>query len=314
MKKFALLFPGQGSQTTGMGRALHEASPACRAVFEKADSALGSPISRICFEGSESDLALTENTQPALLTVSVASLQALRDAGLGEPAAAAGHSLGEYSAHVAAGTLAFSDAVRAVRSRGRFMQDAVPVGVGAMAAVIGLEADRLGEICEEAAQGEVVSPANLNCPGQVVIAGHAGAVGRAVELAKNAGARKAMPLPVSAPFHCSLMVPAAQRLRPVLEEIVFSDPSFPVYTNVAAEPVAGGNEAREALIGQVASPVRWIETIQAMAAGGIETFIEVGHGKVLAGLARRIDRSLKVFPASDPETVEAAIRGLGERT
>jgi [acyl-carrier-protein] S-malonyltransferase len=297
-----------------MGRALHDAFPESRAVFEEADGALGAPISRICFEGTEEELALTENTQPALLTVSVAALRALQAAGLGDAAAAAGHSLGEYSAHVAAGTMDFADALRSVRSRGRFMQEAVPVGVGAMAAVIGLDAERIEAICSEAGQGEVVGPANLNCPGQVVIAGHAGAVDRAVALAGKAGARKAMPLPVSAPFHCSLMVPAAERLRPVLDGIRFRDPDFPVFANVHAGSVSTGAEAREALIEQVASPVRWIEVVEAMASSGIDTFLEVGHGKVLSGLARRIDRGLRVYPVSDPASLEAAMRGIGEES
>jgi [acyl-carrier-protein] S-malonyltransferase len=293
-----------------MGRALASAWPECAEVFRAADETLGTPISRICFEGTEAELARTENTQPAILAVSVAALRALERFGI-RPAAAAGHSLGEYSAHVAAGTLAFEDAVRAVRLRGRFMQEAVPEGRGAMAAILGIEPAELERVCRESAGDEVVSPANFNGPGQVVIAGHAGAVERAGKWAIEAGARRAIKLPVSAPFHCSLMEPARERLAPVLGAIVFRDPAVPVYTNVDATPVTTGGEARAALLRQVASPVRWEELVRGMLDAGFDTFVEVGPGNVLAGLLRKISRDARVLPASEPEEIEAAAKELG---
>jgi [acyl-carrier-protein] S-malonyltransferase len=292
-----------------MGRALADAFPEAKAVFDSADRALDHPVSQICFEGSAEDLALTENTQPAILTVSIAALRVLESRGL-HPVATAGHSLGEYSAHVAAGTLPFEDAVRAVRLRGRFMQRAVKVGDGAMAAILGLELADLERVCEECAEGEVVSPANMNGPGQIVIAGHAGAVQRAMAAALTAGASRALPLPVSAPFHCSLMSPAADELRPVLEEISFFDPVMPVFTNVDAAPVRDGGEAREALVRQVATPVRWHELVQAMVDSGIDTFLEVGPGRVLAGLMRRIRKDLKILAVGDPDSLEKAVDQL----
>jgi [acyl-carrier-protein] S-malonyltransferase len=308
--RFAYLFPGQGSQAAGMGRSLAEAYPESREVFETADRALERPLSDLCFEGSPDELALTENTQPAILTVSVAALRALEKRGL-RPAAAAGHSLGEYSAHVAAGTLDFQVAVRTVQLRGRFMQEAVPVGEGAMAAILGLDPGRVAEICRDCAEAEVVSPANLNGPLQVVVAGHTAAVRRAMEAARSAGARRAVPLPVSAPFHCSLMRRAADRLRPVLEAIEFRDPAFPVFSNSDAAPLERGDVAREALVRQVASSVRWHESIAAMLASGIETFVEVGPGKVLAGLLRGIRKGVPIHSASDAESVERVAKELG---
>lgn len=310
--RYALLFPGQGAQAPGMGKDVAETVPAARAVFDAADDALEESISRVCFEGTADELALTENTQPAILTVSVACLRALQDRGIPAPAAAAGHSLGEYSAHVAAGTIEFDDAVRTVRARGRFMQEAVPVGAGAMAAIIGLDADVVDTVCADAAAGDVVSPANLNSPGQVVIAGDTAAVERAVAIAKERGAKRALPLPVSAPFHCARMEPAAERLLPVLRAIPFRDPGYPVITNVDALAVTAGDPARDALYRQVASPVRWIEVMQAMIADGIDTFVEVGPGKVLSGLARRIDRSVSVHAVSDPDGVDGLARAFGE--
>jgi [acyl-carrier-protein] S-malonyltransferase len=308
--RLAFLFPGQGSQYPGMGRALASAWPECAEVFRIADEALGTPVSRACFEGSEAELARTETTQPAILTVSVAAWKALDRVGV-RPEAAAGHSLGEYSAHVAAGTLSFEDAVRAVRLRGRFMQEAVPEGRGAMAAILGLEPGEIERICRDSADGEVVSAANFNGPGQVVIAGHAGAVRRAGERATAAGARKVVPLTVSAPFHCALMAPAGERLGPVLGAAEFRDPAIPVYSNVDAAPVRTGTEARDALLRQVASPVRWEETIRRMADSGFDTFVEVGPGNVLAGLVRRIRRDVRVLPASEPADIEAVARELG---
>jgi [acyl-carrier-protein] S-malonyltransferase len=293
-----------------MGQALAEAFPECREVFAAADHALGTDLSRVCFEGDEEQLALTETTQPAILTVSVAALRALEARGL-RPAAAAGHSLGEYSAHVAAGSLGFEDAVRSVRLRGRFMQEAVPPGQGAMAAILGLSSEEVSGLCAEAASGEVVSPANLNAPGQVVIAGHAAAVERVSEAARKAGAKRAVPLAVSAPFHCALMEPAAERLQEVLGRVQFADPAVPVFTNVDAEPVSSGGAARDALLRQVVSPVRWHELALAMVGAGFDTFVEVGPGKVLSGLMRRVRRDLRVFAVSDPDEVERVAGELG---
>ncbi len=310
MIRAAFLFPGQGSQAPGMGRALASAWPECAEVFGLADEALGLPLSRICFEGVDAELARTENTQPAILTVSIAALRALERFGV-RPAAAAGHSLGEYSAHVAASTFSFGDAVQAVRLRGRFMQEAVPEGRGAMAAVLGMEPSALERVCREAANGDVVSPANFNGPGQVVIAGDAAAVERAGKLALRSGARKVIPLSVSAPVHCALMVPARDRLASVLDGIDFHDPAVPVFTNVDATTVATGSAAREALLRQVASPVRWEGLVRAMLDAGFGTFVEVGPGGVLAGLLRRIDREARVLPASEPAEIETAARELG---
>lgn len=310
MSAAAFIFPGQGSQHPGMGKDLAAAFPRSRELFERADAVLGIPLSRTCFDGTEEELARTETTQPAVLTVAAAAFLALEEAGA-RPCAAAGHSLGEYTAHVAAGTLSFEDAVRAVRLRGRFMQEAVPVGVGAMAAILGLAREQVERICAEVAEGEVVSAANFNGGGQVVIAGHATAVSRAIARSLEAGARRAVSLPVSAPFHCALMEPARERLAPVLEGIGFRDPDIPVYTNVDAAPVTTGAAAREALLRQVASPVRWEDLVTGMAAAGISTFVEVGPGRVLSGLVRRIRREAEVLPAATPEEIEAAARRLG---
>ena len=304
----AYLFPGQGSQHPGMGRSLAQEFPESRSVFDEADRVLGRPISALCFEGPADQLRLTENTQPSILTVCVAAWHALEAAGL-RPVAAAGHSLGEYAALVAAGSLSFVDALRTVEMRGRFMQEAVPVGQGAMAAILGLSTDLVTEICHAAAGDEVVSPANLNGPSQVVIAGHAGAVERAMEQARNAGAR-VVPLSVSAPFHCSLMAPAAERLRPVLESLEFRDPSFAVYTNVDAAPVATGAAARASLLRQVTAPVRWQESVEAMIASGVESFVEVGPGKVLSGLVRGIRRGTPTYQAGAPQGIAAAVDEL----
>ena len=298
MAKTAFLFPGQGSQKTGMGADLAESIPAARAIFEEADDALGFSLSKLCFEGPEEELRLTENTQPAILTCSIATLAAVREKGL-EPDFVAGHSLGEYSALVAAGAISFRDAVQLVRKRGRFMQEAVPPGVGAMAAILGMEADRVAEICEKAAESEVVSPANINSPGQIVIAGHAAAVQRAVDIAVAAGAKKAVLLQVSAPFHCSLMEPARDRLAPELDAIPFGDLKTPLVNNVSAAIVWTGADAREGLKRQVPSPVLWEQSIQRLAAEGVGSFLEVGPGRVLTGLLRSIDRALEGSAVGD---------------
>jgi [acyl-carrier-protein] S-malonyltransferase len=295
--KLALLFPGQGSQFVGMGRALCDESPAARAVFDEADSALGFPISRLCFEGPEEELKRTANTQPAILTHSIAAFRDLeaRFAERLEGAAfAAGHSLGEYSACVAAGALSLSDAVRLVRRRGLFMQEAVPAGEGAMAAIVGLAPEQVEAACREAAQGDVVSPANFNSPGQVVIAGHAAAVARASAACTARGAKRAMALPVSAPFHCALMAPARERLSPLLEKARFADAALPVVTNVDALAESLGARLRDALVRQVDSPVRWVESVRLLFGAGVDRAIEIGPGKVLSGLVRRTEPGIRV--------------------
>ena len=293
----ALLFPGQGSQSVGMGKSLCEASPAARAVFDEADAVLGFPLSRICFEGPEEELRRTAITQPAILTHSVAAWADLRarfPERLEGAALAAGHSLGEYSANVAAGSLPFARAVALVHARGRFMQEAVPEGVGAMAAIVGLAAEAVDEACREAADGETVAPANYNSPEQTVIAGHAAAVVRASEACLARGAKRAIPLQVSAPFHCALMSPARERMTPLLAEAAFSDAALPVVTNVDAEPETAGARLRDALARQIDSPVRWVASVQRLAREGVDRALEIGPGNVLAGLVRRIDRGIKV--------------------
>lgn len=290
----AFLFPGQGSQHAGMGKDLADNFPLAKQVFEEANDALGFDLAKVCYNGPEEELKLTAITQPAILTTSVAALRVLQtETGL-SPDFAAGHSLGEYSALVCAGALTFADAVRTVRQRGTFMQEAVPVGTGSMAAILGLDPESLDAVCREAAQDQVVSPANFNSPGQVVIAGHSEAVNRAIELAKEKGAKRAMPLPVSAPFHCSLMVPAGERLADVLAGIPVSDLSIPVVTNVEASPNRDAARVRDLLVRQVSAPVRWEETIGTMVQLGMDRCVEIGPGKVLSGLVKRMAKDSTV--------------------
>jgi len=311
MSKLAFLFPGQASQYSGMGRDLAENFPESRAVFDDADSALGFPISKVCFEGTEDELKLTENTQPAILAVSIAAFRALEKRGI-IPDFAAGHSLGEYSALVAAGALDFSTAVKLVRGRGRYMQEAVPPGEGAMAAILGLSPSDVAEVCRKAAQGEIVSSANLNSPEQTVISGAASAVKRAVEIASQSGAKRAVILPVSAPFHCALMAPAQKRLEPDLRAAHFSKLRFPVVNNVDGETVSSGDEAREALIRQVTQPVRWLDSVHDMIESGVTIFVEVGPGKVLLGLLRQIDRSVRGLNVEDAASLQAALDKIAQ--
>ncbi|HEX8175181.1 MAG TPA: ACP S-malonyltransferase [Pyrinomonadaceae bacterium] len=299
MSSLAFIFPGQGSQAPGMGRELAEKSEAARRVFEEADEALGFAVSELCFEGPAEKLQLTENTQPAILTTSIAALRALEEAGFAQPEFVAGHSLGEYSALVAGGALSLSDAVKTVRARGRYMQEAAPVGSGAMAAVMGADLGVIMEACNEAAQGEVCSPANINSANQVVIAGDSAAVDRAIEILKERGAKRAIRLNVSAPFHCALMNPARDRLAEDLEKLDFQDLRVPLVTNVDAAAINSGSEARDALVRQVSSPVRWHESVTYLIQQGVDTFVEVGPGKVLSGLVRQIDRSTRCLNVED---------------
>ena len=301
--KTAFLFPGQGSQFAGMGKSLAEAHAVAREVFAHADEALGFAISQLCFDGPEDQLKLTENTQPALVAVSVAALAVLREKGYTADYVA-GHSLGEYSALVAAGSLDFADALRIVRKRGQYMQEAVPAGVGAMAALLKLPEGALAGILAEAAQGEVVSAANLNSPDQIVIAGHAGAVARAMELAKTAGAKRAIPLPVSAPFHCPLMKPAQERLKADLEAAEFRDLTIPLINNWEAREVRSGGEARQGLYEQVPNPVRWVETVRYLAAQGVTQFVEVGAGGVLNGLVKQIEPAITGYRFGEAADLE----------
>lgn len=295
----AFIFPGQGSQSAGMGKELAENFAVARQVFDEANDALGFDLRALCFNGPDDALRLTANTQPAILTTSIAALRVLEsETGL-QASCAAGHSLGEYSALVCAGALAFTDAVQVVRQRGTFMQEAVPVGTGAMAAMLGIEAADLAAICREAAQGEVVSPANFNSPGQIVIAGHVAAVNRAIELAKSRGFRKTMLLPVSAPFHCALMQPAADRLQAVLEGIPVGSLRLPVVSNVDALPNTAPSRVKELLVSQVCAPVRWEESVQRMADTGVTRAIEIGPGKVLSGLVKRIAKGVETNSLED---------------
>jgi [acyl-carrier-protein] S-malonyltransferase len=315
--RYALLFPGQGAQEVGMGKVLYENYPVARHVFEAADSALGYSLTRIIFEGPEEDLTRTENAQPAILAVSIATKAVLENE-LGRsltPALVAGHSLGEYTALVAAGTLSLEDGIRLVHLRGKWMQEAVPVGQGSMAAILGLEADLVKQACEEAGQGQVCSPANFNAPGQIVISGHTEAVTRAVEIARRLGAKRAIPLKVSAPFHCSLMEPVADRLQKAFSQCTWKESSCPLVNNVSATLLTKPEEIREALRKQTYSPVLWLESVQTMEREGISHYLEIGPGSVLSGLVRKGARTGVTLDTSTTEGLSkmiALLRGEGE--
>ena len=307
----AYIFPGQGSQYAGMGKDLAGKFPAAKEVFEEADNALGFALSELCFNGQAEQLQLTENTQPTILTVSIAALRTMQAGGFPPPDFVAGHSLGEFSALVAAGSLSLHNAVRTVRARGRYMQEAVPAGEGAMAAILGADPNVVDAACREASQGQVCSAANINSPGQVVIAGNAAAVDRAIELLKKRGARRAVKLNVSAPFHCALMKPAQERLAADLQRIDFKDLATPVVTNVGAKPVTNGNQARDSLIQQVSHAVRWLESVEFLISQGVQAFIEIGPGKVLSGLVRQIDRGVRCVNVEDESSLRVASEVLG---
>jgi [acyl-carrier-protein] S-malonyltransferase len=311
-KKIAFLFPGQGSQSVGMGKELAGAYPVARKTFDEADAALGYAISELCFNGPEEKLKLTEITQPAILTVSVAAYRVLQEKGV-TAALLAGHSLGEYSAHVAAGTLSFADTVRTVRNRGKYMQEAVPVGEGAMAAILALPLPELEQVCRQAASGgEVCQPANINSPDQVVISGSKAAVERAAELAKARGAKRAVMLPVSAPFHCALMQPAQDRLAKDLHALHFNSPKVPVIANIDGQPRNSAEASREALIKQVTGAVEWVRSMQTLIAQGVESFVEIGPGKVLCGLMRQIDRNQSCVNVEDEASLQKTIAHSNE--
>lgn len=313
MSKLAFIFPGQGSQYVGMMKEFYDNYPVARQTFEEADEALGFSISKMCFEGPEEDLRLTFNTQPAILTASVAALRVLEEKGI-KAQVAAGHSLGEYSALVAAGAIAFVDAVRVVRKRGQYMQEAVPVGEGGMAAVLGMASEKIVEICRQVEQesGEAVQAVNFNCPGQVVIAGSTEGVQKAIVALKAGGARRAMALPVSAPFHSTLMQPAADKLAEELNNITFKDALFPVVANVTAQEETGATEIKEMLIKQAASPVLWETSMQNMSTNGVDVFIEVGPGKVLTGFTKKIAKDKAALNVEDGESLEKTLAYLGE--
>jgi [acyl-carrier-protein] S-malonyltransferase len=311
MGKTAFVFPGQASQYPGMGKELADKYPVARAVFEEADKALGFSISNLCFFGSEEDLKQTANTQPAILTCSVAVYRILEEKGI-TPHFVAGHSLGEYSALVAAKSLKFSDAVKIVYKRGKYMQEAVPAGLGAMAAIMGLSHAVVMDACKRAAEGQVCSPANLNSPEQTVISGHAEAVKRAVEIASQLGAKRAVILPVSAPFHCALMMPAQEKLEKDLRKTEFAGLRFPLVTNVDADTETSGDEARDALIRQVTMPVRWEESVRELIDEGVNTFVEVGPGRVLTGLLRQIERSVGTLNVEDEKSLATAVEKLAQ--
>ena len=308
--KIAFIFPGQGSQNPGMGKDLADNFPAAKQVFEQADEALGFALSDLCFNGPADQLQLTENTQPAILTTSMAALRAMQSEDFPAPAFVAGHSLGEYSALVAANALSLVDAARTVRARGRYMQEAVPVGTGAMAAILGADLQMVKDACDEAAQGQICSPANINSSWQIVIAGDAAAIDRAMPMLKERGAKRAVKLNVSAPFHCALMKPAQDRLAADLAKISFHDLSMPLVTNVDAKPLARGEDAREALVRQVSQPVRWLESVEFLINQGVQTFIEIGPGKVLSGLVRQINRDVRCINVEDAASLRSAREAL----
>jgi [acyl-carrier-protein] S-malonyltransferase len=312
-QSIAFLFPGQGSQAVGMGKELAEKYPVARQTFEEADEALGYKLSELCCDGPEEKLRLTEITQPAILTASVAAWRVLREKGV-EASFVAGHSLGEYSANVAAGTLRFSDAVRTVRNRGQYMQEAVPVEVGAMAAILGMDLGKVTSVCTDAAQGEVCEPANINSAEQIVISGHAAAVERATKIASERGAKRAIMLQVSAPFHCSLMKPAQDRLATDLQSLGFQKPAVPIICNVDAVVIEDADSSRDALVRQVTGAVKWDQSVRLLIAKGIETFVEVGPGKVLSGLMRQIDRSKTSLNVSDEASLQKTLEALAAKS
>lgn len=308
--KLAYVFPGQGSQAVGMGKDLYEKFPAAKRVFEEADDALGFSLSEMCFAGNEADLQLTANTQPAILTTSVAAFRAMETEGFPIPDFVAGHSLGEYSALVAAGAIEFSDAVRAVRRRGQYMQEAVPFGTGAMAAILGLDLPTIEAACADAADGEVCSPANINSPSQIVIAGSSGAVDRAIEILKERGAKRAIKLNVSAPFHCDLMRPAQEKLEKDLDEIEYRDLRYPIIENVTAEANSLGARVKTALTEQVSKPVRWSQSVENLVAQGVEIFVEIGAGKVLSGLIRQVNRNVRCLNVENADSLKNSLESF----
>ena len=308
--KIAFIFPGQGSQAVGMGKELFDKCPIARRTFEEADDALGYKLSQVCFEGPAAQLRLTEITQPAILTLSIAALRVLEGC-VPKPSFVAGHSLGEYSAHVASGTMTFADAVRTVSKRGKYMQEAVPVGVGAMAAILGMELEKVAAVCQDAAQGEVCAPANINSPEQIVISGNTAAVERGTKLADQRGAKRAKILPVSAPFHCALMQPAQDRLEADLNNLHMREPVYPVVCNVEASLVSDELRARETLVAQVTGAVKWEQSMRLLIESGAETFVEIGPGKVLCGLMRQIDRSKTCLNVADEASLAKALEQIG---